>query len=563
MSDEHALDGLQAGAPARLKALEHAGAQQPGELGLDGQLVGGLQVKGAGPVPGHGQRVDRGGDAVQQPGMGGVEVVAARGQPRLWEAHGGAVGELLAGVLGLDEGAVAADADRVGEREEHVGVQPFGVALVRAGGEEQVAHRVDAARRECLVVAGEQHHEVVEVPQPVVDRRGREQHRLLARAAEQAFHRAIPGGVLVAQRVGLVDDHEAVGVLGVVQDAAAVGRLGHELLVGGQLVEGDDLGGQLGLDDALGPALGELRRGDDERVDAVLAGALLDERQADLGLAGADAVGVDDAAVAATDRAGALVAVALKRRELQPCRARGAIGLIQRRLLEVEQRAQVDRVRVEQPGIGEQQLAQVVLVVDGALPEPVEPLKRLVGHRGLVVGDPQLEVAVQAGAGEVGRGDERHAGVGLVAEQVGLAVQELLQEPSHLNLGPVEPFADRREALGRPRGREARQVALLAQPFAMRREDAERRLGAEPGRRLRADQQAGRAPVGHRRQQLQAAEIDVARGDRQGVPVVDVGDEEREGVGVAPLVAQVVEDVRAGVHATYASSAKRARTRSR
>ena len=274
---------------------------------------------------------------------------------------------------------------------------------------------------------------------------------------------------------------------------------------------------------------------DDERVDAVLAGALLDERQADLGLAGAHAVGVDDAAVAATDRAGALVAVALKRRELQAGGARGAIGLIELRLLQVKQRAQVDRVGVEQSGVGEQQLAQVVLVVDSAIPERVEPLKRLVGDRRFVVGDAQLEVGVQAGAGEVGRGDERHARVGRIAEQVGLAVQELLHEASHLNLGAVEPFADRREALGRPGGREARQVALLAQPLAMRREHAERRFGAQPGRRLGADQQAGRAPIGHRRQQLQAAEIDVARGDRQRMPMIDVGDEERKRVGVATV----------------------------
>ena len=180
VGDEHALDGLQARSPARFKALEHTGAQQSGQLGLDGQLVLGLQVKGARAVAGHRQCVDGAGDAVQQAGVSGVEVVAPRRQPRPWEAHGGAVGELLAGVFGLDEGAVAADADRVGEREEHVGVQALGVALVRAGGEEQVADGVDAARRERLVVAGEQHHEVVEVPQPVVDRRGREQHRLLA-----------------------------------------------------------------------------------------------------------------------------------------------------------------------------------------------------------------------------------------------------------------------------------------------------------------------------------------------------------------------------------------------
>jgi hypothetical protein len=43
--------------------------------------------------------------------------------------------------------------------------------------------------------------------------------------------------------------------------------------------------------------------------------------------------------MAAADRVSALVVVALKRRELQTGGARGAIGLIQRRLLQVEQRA--------------------------------------------------------------------------------------------------------------------------------------------------------------------------------------------------------------------------------
>ena len=68
MSDEHALNGFQAGAPAGLKALEHAGAQQPSELGLDGPLVLGLQVEGARAIAGHSQRIDRAGDRFKSPG---------------------------------------------------------------------------------------------------------------------------------------------------------------------------------------------------------------------------------------------------------------------------------------------------------------------------------------------------------------------------------------------------------------------------------------------------------------------------------------------------------------
>ena len=81
-------------------------------------------------------------------------------------------------------------------------------------------------------------------------------------------------------------------------------------------------------------------------------------------------------------------------------------------------------------------------------------------------------------------------------------MQKLLHEASDLNLGAVEPLADRGKALGRPGGRETRQVALLAQPLPMRGKDPERRFGAQPGHRLGADQQAGGAPIGDRRQQL-------------------------------------------------------------
>ena len=164
-------------------------------------------------------------------------------------------------------------------------------------------------RAERPIVAGEQHHQVVEVPEAVVDRGGGEQYDLLRRATEQALHRAVPGGVLVAQGVRLVDDDQAVGVLAVAEMTMGPARVGGQLLVGGELLEGDDLGRQLLLVDPVLPALLQLSGGDDQRIGAVLVGALLDEGEADLRLPGADTVGVDDAAVAAGNHPRPLVAV--------------------------------------------------------------------------------------------------------------------------------------------------------------------------------------------------------------------------------------------------------------
>ena len=181
------------------------------------------EIEGAGPVAGHRQRVDLGGDRFDQPGMSGVEVVAAGAQARRREADRGAVREGRARVVRLDEGAVAADADRVGQRDTaRRGRGSRGRARSRRPRETGCA-RSRCRSRECPVVAGEQHHEVVEVPEPVVDRRRRQQHDLLVRSAEQTLHRPVPGRVLVAERVRLVDEHEPVGVL-VVAGGGGSGR---------------------------------------------------------------------------------------------------------------------------------------------------------------------------------------------------------------------------------------------------------------------------------------------------------------------------------------------------
>jgi hypothetical protein len=66
--------------------------------------------------------------------------------------------------------------------------------------------------------------------------------------------------------VGLVDDDQPVGVL-LGGDAArsAVSGRGCELLVGSELLKGDDLGREPGVVDRVLPSLLELRRTDDER----------------------------------------------------------------------------------------------------------------------------------------------------------------------------------------------------------------------------------------------------------------------------------------------------------
>ena len=548
MRGEHRLDSLQARAPARLEALEDAGLQQAAELRLDRGLLA-AELEGARPVAGHRERVDLVGDALEQARMGDVEVVAARAQRRLGEADGSAVREGGALVLALDEHAVAAHAHRVGQRIQHVRVEVLRVAAVGARRDEEVPDGVDPGAGEGPVVAREEHHEVVEVPQPVVDRRRRQQHDLLGRTAQQPLHRPIPAGVLVAQRVRLVDDDQAVGVLGVVEMTMPVTCLRHELLVGGELLEGDDLRRQLGLVDPLTPALGELRGGDDEREDAVLLGALLDEREPDLRLAGPDPIRVDNPAVAAGDDAGALVAVALEGSELQPGRAARAQRIVRLRTVQLKQSAQIHGHRIDLAGIGEQQLAQLLLERRRLPPELVEPRDRVARDRHVVVGEAKLQVALHAGAGQVRRGDQRHARVRVIAEQVCLAVQELTHVAAHLDLGASEPGLHRGEPACGARGREAGEVALVAEALELEGEAVYRRkLSTQARVRGGPEQQAGRAAVGERGQTMKAVEVHVAGGDREPVPDVEVCHQVRERLAVARVVAAVVEQIGSRVH---------------
>lgn len=176
---------------------------------------------------------------------------------------------------------------------------------------------------------------------------------MLRLAAEQPVHGGVPGRALVAQRVRLVDDDEPVGVLVDRQMPLRVRRAGVELLVRRQLVVGEDLGRQPRRGDRVRPDLLELCGTDDEGEAALLERVLLEEREPDERLAGADAVGVDDAAMPAQDPARALVAVARERRELDACDlAAGRAGDLV--AVQLGEGAEVDGARVDESERGEQ-----------------------------------------------------------------------------------------------------------------------------------------------------------------------------------------------------------------
>jgi hypothetical protein len=127
--------------------------------------------------------------------------------------------------------------------------------------------------------------------------------------------------------------------------------------------------------------------------------------------------------VAREDAPGTLVAVTLEGGELDRL---GPAALLERELLAVEldQRAQVDGLGVDESNRWEQKLAQLLLELGGVAPEPVEPVDRGAARADVVVDEAQLEVRVQARGREVRRGDERGLRVAAFSEQVGLAVEE-------------------------------------------------------------------------------------------------------------------------------------------
>ncbi len=202
--------------------------------------------------------------------------------------------------------------------------------------------------------------------------------------------------------MSFVDDDQAVAVPCVVEMAALPGRpVRGELLIGGQLLVAHDLRRQARPIDPLTPVAHELRRRHHQGVLASLERVLLDEGKADLGLARAHAIRVDDAVVPGEDPAGALISIALEWRQLNGCHLRFRERCLQLLSVQVEKRSQVDRLWVDKARIREQQRPKLLLVVGRLAPEVVEPFDGGAGYRWVVVNEAQLEVVKQPRSGQV------------------------------------------------------------------------------------------------------------------------------------------------------------------
>lgn len=122
-------------------------------------------------------------------------------------------------------------------------------------------------------------------------------------------------------------------------------------------------------------------------------------------------------------------------------------------------------------------------------------------------------------------------------------MQEPLGVPPNLDLITVEPRIERDE-LGRgPARREAGQVSVVAQADQSHLEQRVRELCSQAGGRGRSDQQPDPPASRDRdRDVMQAAEIDVAARDGEAVVTLYVIEQVCKRVGVAAVVAEVVEE---------------------
>jgi len=166
----------------------------------------------------------------EEAGQDRLEVVADRGsdRPRELDWHHTPVrpADQVARVVLLDEASRALHGRGVDDRVEQVGAQVEGVLAHRLL--EALADREHAAIGEPGVLLHEEPQEVVEVPERVVDRRGREEHEVAALAGEEpAEDVRARARVGVAVVVRLVHDHERI----VVERVFEVALLAAELLI--------------------------------------------------------------------------------------------------------------------------------------------------------------------------------------------------------------------------------------------------------------------------------------------------------------------------------------------
>ena len=328
----------------------------------------------------------------------------------------------------------------------------------------QVVH-AEAAAEEGLVAAGEQLGHVTEVRQTVVDRGGGEQEHQLGpcRAVEHVVEAPVAGPpvlpVAVAAGLAVVASAAAVAeVVGLVDDHR-VGEVGHALEALGELVASAEVGvAEHAEAGEVGPAADAADVGQPAaqvRLPHALAGRLggeqhdplvlvehqpLDQHQPHERLAQAHAVAQERPAVLAGDLHQRPVGLLLVAVELAEHARPRLVPLARGELAAPEELVQRPRVHVERrelggvAGDGPQHIGGDIL---GGGPVRLEPVLEL-GHLPAALNlDVQLDVAGEAGPGEVAGADKRlrahhiELGVG----DVGLGVE--LVAPVHPALDPA------------------------------------------------------------------------------------------------------------------------------
>ena len=116
---------------------------------------------------------------------------------------------------------------------------------------------------------------------------------------------------------------------------------------------------------------------------------------------------------------------------------------------------------------------------------------------------------------------------------------------AHREPSGAQPGLHALQPFGRTGGREAGEVTLVAQGLELEAEAVHRRRrGAQPRLGGGADQEPHGTLVQQLGELVEAVEVDVAGGDREGVLGVDVVDQVGERRAVAVLVVEVVEQLR-------------------
>jgi len=208
---------------------------------------------------------------------------------------------------------------------------------------------------------------------------------------------------------------------------------------------------------------------------------------------------------------------------------------------------------VRGPGLrlaGGEDLDESLAIVLGIPEEIVEPSLGLGDHARLVVAERELEVGEETGLGEVGRAGD-HA---LAAEEVGLAVEELVREAAHRDRLATEEGGEPADVAGGAYG-EGERVAVgreltlealepLADPSSEGPATAAVRARAvERGEWLSAEEEAhAGARLEHVGELLEGAEVEVGGRDvERGVRAARVGAEVAEGLGEGSGLAVVDE----------------------